>query len=95
MAELRRRKGTWAYCDGECSRCNTTATTQTSMVYLIQPNADAVERKVGKWLESNESISRPYMCSNCGCLYDVDTIMGKLCWKYCPNCGAEMEEDDA
>lgn len=63
------------------------------------PTADVVERKKGKWLESKESTSRPYMCSNCGCLYDVDTIMGKLCWHFCPNCGTKMDgketEDDS
>lgn len=35
MAELRRCKGTWAYCDGYCEKCTTTATTQTSMPRYI------------------------------------------------------------
>lgn len=56
--------------------------------------ADVVERKTGKWLKSNESTLRPYMCSNCGCLHDVDTVMGKIVWNYCPNCGARMERRD-
>lgn len=43
MTELRRCKGTWAFCAGDCEKCNTTVTTQTSMMYLIPPNADVVE----------------------------------------------------
>lgn len=50
--------------------------------------------KSGKWIKSAESKIRPYMCSNCGSLYDVDTVMGELAWKYCPNCGARMERND-
>lgn len=43
MTELRKCKGTWAFCAGDCEKCTTTATTQTSMMYLIPPNADVVE----------------------------------------------------
>lgn len=55
------------------------------------PTADARDTVHGEWLKSNESALRPYMCSNCGCLYDVDTVMGKIVWNYCPTCGAKME----
>lgn len=57
----------------------------------IEGQADAIERRgKGEWLKSAESIFRPYMCSNCGCLFDVDTVMGKLTWDFCPACGARM-----
>lgn len=57
MSELRRCRGTWAYCDGDCSRCTTTATTQTSMVYSIQPTLDAVEvRKMNGFVGGEEKI---------------------------------------
>ena len=52
------------------------------------------ERKRGKWIKSNESALRPYMCSECGALFDVDTVLGKLSWQYCPACGAEMKGED-
>ena len=58
------------------------------------PTADVVERKKGKWIKSNESALRPYMCSECGALFDVDTVLGKLSWQYCPNCGADMKGED-
>lgn len=48
--------------------------------------------KTGKWLESTESRFRPFMCSNCGCIYDVDTSMGNTMWNYCPHCGTRMVE---
>lgn len=50
--------------------------------------------QMGRWLESRESSLRPFMCSNCGCIYDVDTSMGKPIWNYCPNCGARMVPDE-
>ena len=56
MSEFRRCRGTWAYCDGDCSRCTTTATTQTSMVYLIQPTADVPEKNVGKLTDKEQRI---------------------------------------
>lgn len=56
------------------------------------PTADVVECRRAMWMKSRESIIRPYMCSNCGCLFDVDTVMGKLSWRFCPACGAQMSE---
>ena len=56
------------------------------------PIADVRENVHGRWIKrSNGSALRPYMCSNCGCSHDVDTVMGKIVWNYCPNCGAKME----
>lgn len=54
------------------------------------PTADVRKNVHGEWVKSNESTLRPYMCSNCGCLYEVDTVIGKIVWNYCPNCGASM-----
>ena len=59
-----------------------------------QPTADVRENVHGKWLMSDVSKLRPYMCSRCGSLYDVDTVMGKIVWNYCPNCGAKMERSE-
>lgn len=93
MSELRRCRGTWAYCDGDCSRCTTTATTQTSMVYLIQPTANVVEVRRGKW---ERHYSRPnvfadlyWHCSACG--YKNDNQWANVYHLYCPNCGAKMD----
>lgn len=40
--------------------------------------------KVGEW---TEDVDGAYICSACGC-YDYEAS------KYCPNCGARMENDD-
>lgn len=55
------------------------------------------ERKKGKWVLIGSRLeSRPYACSECNYAFQVDTVMGKTAWNYCPNCGAEMEgEEDA
>ena len=88
MAELRRCRGTWAFCDGNCSICNTTATTQTSMMYLMPQTADVVERKKGKWIE--------YVNSHCECPFchkEWSFFENMTEWfNFCPNCGAEMED---
>jgi rubrerythrin len=47
--------------------------------------------KTGHWIESNIP-NEKYICSECGgaCwYYDVDKYISKS--RYCPNCGAEME----
>lgn len=49
-------------------------------------------RPNGKWIESTESRFRPFMCSICGCIYDVDTVMGNPIWNFCPNCGSDNRE---
>lgn len=49
------------------------------------------ERKTGHWVESNEP-NEKYVCSECGgaCwYYDYEGEVAKS--KFCPNCGAKME----
>lgn len=58
------------------------------MVEYIEnaPTADVVERKRGRLLNA-EPVGE---CSICGWLMDY-----RDGFNYCPNCGAEMEEEDA
>lgn len=58
------------------------------------PSVDAVEVKHGRWEKTEESPMRPYMCSQCGALFDLDTLLGIPTWRWCPKCGAKMEVDD-
>ena len=94
MPELRRCRGTWAYCDGDCSRCTATATTQTSMVYLIHSTADVPERNVGKWIEYNYPGAECVYCSKCKEEYYPDDLLlgGNDYPNYCPHCRARMRE---
>lgn len=45
------------------------------------------ERKKSKWERTNLPYSTLCKCSNCG--YDSGSIL----FNYCPDCGAEMEEE--
>lgn len=46
--------------------------------------ADVVERKKGEWYDVGSLSCR---CSECGCKSPKEYL-------FCPNCGAEMEEDE-
>ena len=57
------------------------------------PTADVVERKKGKWKPFDRTWGRSiYHCTACGEAEDCPTVMGKVIWPFCPNCGAEMSE---
>lgn len=56
------------------------------------------ERPQGEWLES----SKPsfgycdFVCNQCNTEFpDMETIMGKPIYNFCPNCGADMRKGDA
>lgn len=65
------------------------------------------ERKKGRWQEITESDCSGYdpvlagyddpvvgyVCSTCHEGYEKE-VMGKVTWKYCPNCGAQMMEGE-
>ena len=70
---------------------------------IIQNNIEKVEalpsaqpeRKRGKWKPFDRAWGRSiYHCTACGEAEDCPTEMGKVIWRFCPNCGAEMEEMD-
>ena len=49
------------------------------------------ERKNGKWLPDNNCYHTPhFVCSACGVSQEVDTVMYKPSWAFCPRCGADM-----
>lgn len=49
--------------------------------------------KEGRWIPIDYQRDR-FKCSNCHTEGYVDTRMYKPIWKYCPICGAKMEEED-
>ena len=57
----------------------------------VQPTADVVERKKGKWIavKIGNGDTR-YTCSECGASYECDS---RDAWdfNFCPNCGSEMK----
>ena len=51
------------------------------------------ERKKGKWLPDNNNIIPHFVCSVCGISQQVETVMYKPIWAYCPRCGSDMRGD--
>lgn len=58
------------------------------------PTADVVERKKGKWSPYVFGNERWHQCSACGKADEYINELGLVAVrKYCPNCGAEMENE--
>lgn len=57
----------------------------------IQPAVDAVPVVHGRWIDENpnDSLDPRMRCSVCK---EIETPLIK--WRYCPNCGAKMEENE-
>lgn len=51
------------------------------------------ERKKGRWLTSDDMYETG-VCSVCKCDSQEPVSYTIMMFKYCPNCGAEMENDD-
>ena len=61
------------------------------------PTADVMPVIYGHWIQHEEDEEDEYECSACHCRFDYDTIYGIFdnrfqYAKYCPNCGAKMDE---
>ena len=55
------------------------------------PTADVRENVHAHWVAINDA-RHPYRCSNCGSEFDVETMMLRPLWNFCPYCGAQMGE---
>ena len=53
------------------------------------PAADVIPVIHGQWKWDTQDI---YCCTNCNEKVHVKEVMGIPDWKYCPNCGAKMNE---
>lgn len=65
---------------------------KTDRIGFITKNGKQVEfvkQMRGKWVDEPNCW---YRCSNCGQHYP--SIRGYMDYKYCPNCGARMEDDN-
>ena len=69
-------------------------TTNEKMFYdmgYAQGKQDAVPVVRGEWIKS-DNYKGWLVCSAChGCYVDNAWVNGKK-WRYCPNCGAKMED---
>ena len=58
------------------------------------PAADVRENKRGKWIEiPDEVFASTYKCSSCGEAPLCDEYSDYTFSPYCPNCGADMREE--
>ena len=55
------------------------------------PLLEAQERKRGKWIVMNDEYVDACKCSECGCIEYFNK--GWKRFNFCPNCGAEIEEE--
>ena len=54
---------------------------------------DADAERHGRWKPFDLTWGRSiYACTVCGDAMEVPTEMGKPMYKWCPNCGAKMDE---
>ena len=60
---------------------------------LHAPAADVAEVKHGRWKPFDLTWGRSvYTCTACGEAFEVPTEWGEPMYKYCPMCGASMDE---
>lgn len=52
------------------------------------------ERKKGKWHQRFYSKVEMMVCSECGNEFSYDAETGLRDYNFCPNCGADMREDE-
>lgn len=68
-------------------------------VFSNQKEADVAPVRHGKWYgeydgyADGEPVYDMWFCSECG--WDCDGQEDEPMWKYCPNCGAEMDGEGA
>jgi len=89
-----------AHDDWNQTTCTTWAEAFEEVADMIDgtPTADVVERRVGKWIWLSSTYDRVpcemrYMCSECHHETIIHSNEMSTPWeKFCPNCGAEMEQ---
>ena len=60
------------------------------------PAADVVPVVHGRWIGAPLCGNDNCKCSECGSRHDIHAnLRGKITQKYCPNCGAKMDLEDA
>ena len=90
MAEyIARKKALKKLCEGCCEYDseNTECSCNEQLAILGIPAANVAPVVHGKWQKDEEY----YCCSKCGQAVDYSCTNW---FKYCPNCGAHMKEDD-
>ena len=61
---------------------------------LLELPSAQPERKKGKWHQRFYSKVEMMVCSECGNEFSYDAETGLRDYNFCPNCGADMREDE-
>lgn len=78
---------TWANAFSECEE----------LINML-PAVDAVEVRHGRWVQKEDEDwagGGKTMCSRCKCGYSWKMYFEPESFKFCPNCGAKMDEEDS
>ena len=76
-------------------RCRACGIGDTIDMIEDAPTVDAVPVRHGKWVNAPLCGNDYCRCSNCGSWHNIHAnLRGEINFKYCPNCGARMEDDD-
>ena len=85
---------------GRCQRIRKPRNGETAVFLDVmatvenQPTIDAVPVRHGKWKYDNQYHWYRACCSECGYCRVTDVEADRWNeWKYCPNCGARMDEE--
>lgn len=83
-----------AICSSCANPCSLVEKANSPCITIIElariPSADVAPVRHGRWIEDNphcDGLRSKWICSECG---EDD---GEEYFKYCPNCGAKMDEE--
>ena len=78
--------------DMKCDYCGT-----ADYIYMIEdmPTADVAPVVHGRWIGKPICGNDNCRCSECGSWHHIHAnLRGEIMQKYCPNCGAKMDEKE-
>ena len=82
------------YGDGEVSTDEGEAPLYDIMSEIMNLPSAEPERKMGKWVKKSKTTGWRYECSECGRRPPkAEWVSGRYLSRYCPHCGARMEND--
>lgn len=84
-----------AECEGECRYCkHMKGDFNGCALFDAVPAVDAEPVRHGYWIQ-NKSVPDYHSCSDCHVTQKMRKVCGAyLLPKYCPNCGAKMEDEN-
>ena len=96
IEELRKYAKKWSEWNGFNAAMPVLPSTNIRLLRSAADTIEALDRPIGKWIE-DKYCDRHYICSNCGessgTQFDGIQLI-PLKTKFCPSCGAKMNNND-